>query len=83
MKVYSSGTYLDPARVTGKRVTPVPFSGSHNGYGYGSKIPTPYLLQLDGKRWHRVYVVNFSNAGSAYVCADKSKLYLGAYDPCD
>jgi hypothetical protein len=71
--------YLDPARVTAKRQTDAPPNRSRTGYG--SKIPTAWLLQLDGKRWHRVYVVQWSNSGSAYVLSRGKPLYLGTYDP--
>jgi hypothetical protein len=76
----STVAYLDPSRVTGKRETPEPRYG-RDAQGYGSKIPTAFMLQLDGKRWHRVYVVCFSNAGSAYVVSKGQSLYLGTYDP--
>lgn len=70
----ASVTYLEHARVMGLRVdaeTP------RNPYanGYGSRIPTRYMLKL-GKRWHRVYVVQWSNAGSAYVLERGARLFL-------
>jgi hypothetical protein len=34
--------------------------------GYGSRIPSRYLVQWAG-RWRRVYVTQWSNAGSAWV----------------
>lgn len=61
-------TYLSEQRVTAVRVT------SHENTprnrradGYGSKIPLAVMLQLDGKRWHRVYCVCWSNSGTCYV----------------
>lgn len=76
-------TYLDEARVTGVRATEHVPRGDQNAHGYGNRIGTPWLLQLDGKRWHRVYVVCWSNAGSAYVRTRGSHQYLGAFDPRD
>jgi len=36
--------------------------------GYGRRMPTEYMVKLPGsKRWRRVYVCCFSNAGTAYV----------------
>ena len=75
----SDMNYLDPARVTAKRQTTPPLHRSASGYG--SKIPTSWMLQLDGKRWHRVYVIQWSNAGSAYVLVGGTPAYLGGYDP--
>ena len=71
--------YLDPSRVTASRQTEAPLHRSRTGYG--AKLPTSWLLQLDGKRWHRVYVVCWSNSGSAYVCSKGASLFLGAYQP--
>lgn len=52
--------YLDlPAKVT---VTPRCYSAT----GYGARIPTQYMVRF-GARWRRVYVAQFSNAGTAYI----------------
>ena len=75
----SAVDYLDPARITSKRQTTPPLHRSASGYG--SKIPTQWLLQLDGKRWHRVYVVQWSNSGSAYIVVRGERQFLGGYDP--
>jgi hypothetical protein len=42
-----------------------PYAGRDQS-GYGRKIPTDYIVWI-GKRWHRVYVCCFSNAGTAYI----------------
>lgn len=34
--------------------------------GYGRKIPTPYMVKLNGK-WRRVYCAIFSNIGTCYI----------------
>lgn len=40
--------------------------------GYGSKIPTFWMVKLPGKpRWRRVYCYQWSNAGTYYVLANK------------
>lgn len=52
--------------------------GGNNGTGYGPKIPTPYMLQTRGPGpvWRRVYIVNYSNSGSAYVSIGGVNHYL-------
>lgn len=41
---------------------------SYTRSGYGSRIPTPYLVRLPGnKRWRRVYCCIWSNLGTCYV----------------
>lgn len=74
-------TYLDSTRVTATRQTEPPRNRSRTGYG--SKLPSSWMLQLDNKRWHRVYIVCWSNAGSAYVVESGARLFLGSYDPGD
>lgn len=34
--------------------------------GYGSRIPTPYMVKYNGK-WRRVYIRQYSNNGTAYI----------------
>jgi len=43
--------------------------------GFGSKIPTGYTVRLCG-RWRRVYVMQYGNAGSAYVVYQGVRCYL-------
>ena len=49
--------------------------------GYGPKIPSSWELQLDDKRWRRVYVMYWSNCGTAYVLVGGERHLLGGYDP--
>lgn len=63
----------DATRGSGKR----PGQGPD---GYGRKIATDWEVRVGGK-WHRVYVVQFSNAGSAYVVRGGRDLYLGSFEP--
>lgn len=55
-----------------------PFSAA-NPYalGYGRKIPTDRMVKLDDGRARRVYVMQFSNAGSAYVLDHGKELFIG------
>ncbi len=52
--------YLDlPAKVT-------KMPRYYSATGYGARIPTQYMVR-QGARWRRVYVAQFSNAGTAYI----------------
>lgn len=39
---------------------------SYTASGYGNRIPTRYMVQLNG-RWRRVYCAVWGNAGTAYL----------------
>lgn len=39
---------------------------SYTRRGYGSKIPTEYMVKFQG-RWRRVYCCIFSNSGTLYI----------------
>ena len=39
---------------------------SYTASGYGRKIPTRYMVRLNGK-WRRVYCAIFSNSGTLYI----------------
>ena len=71
-------TYLDSTRVEDKRQTKRPIVCSRSGYG--RKIPTTWQIKV-GRVWRRVYVVCYSNAGSAYVLIKGEAHFLGSYDP--
>lgn len=43
--------------------------------GYGKRIPSETMVRLN-KRWRRVYVCIFSNAGTAYVETPKGWLVV-------
>lgn len=58
--------YLDLARVTGYRETDVPRHKRRQD-GYGTLLPGPFMLQIDGKRWHRVRTTCWSNSGTDFV----------------
>ena len=66
--------YTDSELVTDFRVTETPNYG-RNADGYGSKIPTRYMVKYAG-RWRRVYVMVYSNSGSAYVVVGGQDLFL-------
>lgn len=43
--------------------------------GYGPKVPTRHWVRY-GNRWHRVYVMQYGNAGSAYIKHRGGDLFL-------
>ena len=46
---------------------------SYTAAGYGSKIPTRYMVRTVNQKWRRVYCVIFSNIGTCYVMHGKEK----------
>lgn len=56
--------HTNPGAITDVKVTATPRSPSVTGYG--PKIPTRYMIQTCS-RWHRVYMMQYGNAGSAYI----------------
>lgn len=39
---------------------------SYTASGYGSRIPTRYMVKLNG-RWRRVYCIVYSNSGTLFL----------------
>lgn len=66
-------TWLDNEQVSAVRITEPP--RYYSATGYGRKIPTRYMLKI-GTRWHRVYMMQFSNSGTAYVIKGGAELVL-------
>lgn len=47
--------------------------------GYGSKIPSDYMIHFEGdplNRWYRVYTMIYSNVGTNYVIRKGEKLIV-------
>lgn len=40
---------------------------TRNVSGYGRKLPTGYMVRVFNRRWHRVYMAQYGNAGTAYI----------------
>lgn len=72
-----SVVYTDPTLVTDQRQTDQPSYG-HSADGYGGKIPTRHMLRYAGK-WRRVYVMCYSNSGTAYVIVKGAVTVLDRY----
>lgn len=64
----------DPALVTDRRVTDRPTYGDTVS-GYGGKIATRHMIRYAG-RWRRVFVMQYGNAGSAYVVVNGVDTFL-------
>jgi hypothetical protein len=69
-----SVSYTDPALVTETRQTEEPTYG-RNADGYGGKLPTRHMIRYAG-RWRRVYVMCYSNSGTAYVVVNGANQVL-------
>jgi hypothetical protein len=63
-----------PLLVTDYRITETPRSGQ-TVTGYGGAMPTPYMIRY-ANRWQRVKVMQYSNAGSAYIRTGGRNLFL-------
>jgi hypothetical protein len=66
--------YTDPTLVTDQRQTDQPAYG-RSASGYGGKIPTRHMIRYAGK-WRRVYVMCYSNSGTAYVIVNGTDTVL-------
>lgn len=61
----------EPRQTVGVPVKEIPLWWQQRGLsytatGYGSRIPTVYMVQWQG-RWRRVYAACFGNAASTYI----------------
>lgn len=67
--------HLSDNLVSEVKITKAPFNRSISGYG--SKVPTQYMVRhATSKRWHRVYMIQYSNAGSAYIERHGNRYFL-------
>jgi hypothetical protein len=48
---------------------------TNEGYTTYAGTPSRYMLQVKG-RWHRVYIIQISNAGSAFVRLHGQKYFV-------
>ncbi len=75
----SPPVYLDPSHVIAQRESKPPLNYSRSGYG--GKIGTRWELQLRDRKWRRVYVMQWSNSGTAYILVKGQRVLLGSYNP--
>jgi hypothetical protein len=69
--------YTDDALITDARITEAPRSGQ-TASGYGGKIPTTYQLKYNNI-WHRVYMMQYGNAGTPFICVRGEDLVLSIH----
>jgi len=80
-KVTPKLRYVDELGSVEFRLTEVPRRGflqlmpGQGKDGYGSKITTDYECRV-GNKWHRVYLIQISNAGSHYVTVGGQRYYV-------
>lgn len=66
-------SHLNAGKIQDAKITEPPLQRTVTGYG--PKLPLPYMLKI-ANRWHRVYVAQYGNSGSAYVVLNKTDHYL-------
>lgn len=66
--------YTDSAKVSEVKKTALPNKGQTVG-GYGSRVPSFAMIKYDGY-WHRVLVMIYSNAGTAYIVKNGKRLII-------
>lgn len=66
--------YTDPTLVTAIATDPTCRPNPY-AQGYGAKIPTARRLRYE-RRWHRVYVMQQGNNGTAYILTAGQRLAL-------
>lgn len=67
----AGGPYLTERVAVKEKEAPRFYSAS----GYGSRIPTDYMVWCNG-RWRRVYCVCWANVGSLYIGRGSSKIFV-------
>lgn len=68
-------TCTDPNRVEGTATDDYAPHYGTTASGYGGKIPTKYWVKYNA-RWRRVYVMIYSNSGSAYIVVNGKTVFL-------
>lgn len=63
------GTDTGPFRTEAVDVKETPAPRSRSATGYGSRLPTGYMVRAReaGARWRRVYAICWSNAATFYI----------------
>lgn len=71
--------HTNPEQVHDIALIPAPRSG-FTASGYGRKLPTGAMIRYVGpdgvRRWHRVYVMQYGNAGSPYILSAGREVFL-------
>lgn len=73
--------YLDPPYVLLDRPPAWMRAGlQETASGYGRRLNSGYMLQRDGDRLRRVYVICYSNSGTLYVLVKGKPVYLRSHE---
>lgn len=67
--------YTNPALVNGVLLDLYPPLSRIDSGGYSDKFVSPYRVRYEN-RWHRVYISQFSNVGTAYIIKGGKHLVL-------
>lgn len=70
--------YTEDALITNARITATTPRTGQTVSGYGRKIPTRYQIRYEG-RWHRVYMMQYGNAGTPYILHQGEDLVLSIH----
>lgn len=63
-------------KIIEQKRTEIPRSGQTVS-GYGSRLATSRLVKLsDSPKWYRVYVICYSNSGSAYIRRNGKRVFI-------
>ncbi len=75
--VKNTVTYLDSLYVVIDRpLRHHKIGRTYTASGYGLKLPTRYMLSVNGGRYRRVYATCVSNVASYWVVVSGKKVYL-------
>ena len=68
------GVERETLTAVNRMVTYTPQSGRTTS-GYGSKLPTRYMLHI-GSRWRRVYAICWSNVATYYIIKNGERIVV-------
>jgi hypothetical protein len=74
---YGTLDYIEDSDVSDVKSSQVP---QRSSAGYGTRKPSQWMLKINS-RWHRVYICQFSNAGTSYILIKGNWVLLGSFDP--
>ena len=70
---------MEYANIKNALITDIP--RNRNISGYGSKIPTRYMVQqTESNRWNRVYCCIYSNNGTVYIISKGQSLLIDEFE---
>lgn len=73
--------YLNPDEIIQAKHEPLWYHLKHlsqTASGYGNKLSSITMIRLSNKRWYRIYMIQHSNASSAYIIRKGQNIFIGA-----